>query len=576
MMLPTYRTSLQWSLLALAAMACGSDRSTMSRQAEQAATGGPRCDGACVVSLFRELAPIYRPSGEESLIRDRLFHLVREASASQWNGRLEILGPDPVGNFVVRVPATGAYAARTLPPIALQAHMDMVLAATDVPPGGDLKAYFREHGVRLQEKDGRLQSVDQKTTIGADDTVGCALELRYALDPTIAHPPLELVFTISEEVGLRGAAQFDTATLPLRAPVMIGLDGDDSAKLVYGSQGAVRRSVSGPLLTEVATSAKLARITVSKMLGGHSGADIHRERLNAVVVFGAVASVVLETGSALGLVSAAVGDLGGLNKIPNSLEFVVAGSSTLDVAELRATVETRVRALAQSHPGEAGNPDINVSVAEEPAPTASMAVIDRSGAVKLARALVAIESATNPLNGVISQHADFPNKVNTSSNLGALELKLATPAAAQRTATFGFMTRSFSANELRSTSERLITHLKDAFPNPSGAAAVEISGYDPWLQDPASWLVRLGTNLEIDGRRPIQRTSVIAVGLEPSFFIAKFPGLEVITLGPTVTDAHTVRESVSIQSILDLTRSLDAFLTGIAEAPEFAMKGALP
>ena len=296
----------------IASLACGDKPPAPDNQGGEVTVGrGDFCDAACVVDTFKRLASIYRPSGEEGELRDKLVQLAEEANRTRWagrNGGLQISGPDRVGNFLIRVPATGRHAARNLPPIALQAHMDMVLAATSVPAGGDLKAFFREHPVELEVKEGKIQSVGQKTTIGADNTVGCALMLRYALDPTVEHPPLELVFTVHEEVGLKGAQEYDTAALPLRAPVMISLDGFESDKLIYGSQGSLRRSVSGSLPAQAVDAGKLIKVTVNKLLGGHSGADIHQDRLNAVIALAAITRAVL-TNSSLAVVSAVAGEL---------------------------------------------------------------------------------------------------------------------------------------------------------------------------------------------------------------------------------------------------------------------------
>jgi dipeptidase D len=561
--------------LCLVALSCGDqarDPGDRASAGAVAVAGGMFCNDQCVVDTFKQLAPLYRPSGEEKALSDRLVQLATEANDSRWStatGKLEILTPDAVGNFVIRVPATGRFAREGLPPVALQAHMDMVLAATDVPPGGDLKAYFREHPVEIEVKDGKIQSVGQKTTLGADNTVGCALMLRYALDPTIEHPPLELVFTVHEEVGLKGAQEYDTAALPLRAPVMISLDGFDSDKLIHGSQGSVRRSVTGALAAQPVPAGKLVKVTVSKLLGGHSGADIHRQRLNAVIALAAIGKVVLAQ-DAVALVSATAGDLAGLNKIPTDLELVLSAPAALEVSAFRSATEATVRGIVGSHLGEAANAAVAVAVAELPADAAgSTTALTGEAAGRLIDTVLATEQSDPPLNGVVTKKAGYPNDVNTSSNLGVLELKPTADMASRRNATVGFMTRSFSIEELGSTARRLIEHLGGAFAEPQAVQVREIAGYDPWLEDPDSWLVRLGVELEVKGRRPFRTVGVQAVGLEPSYFMTKFPGLQLVGMGATIAEAHTVHETVTVQSILDMAATLDAFLARLAAADPF-------
>jgi dipeptidase D len=524
--------------------------------------GGRFCDSACVVQTFEQLAPIYRPSGEEQELRQRLIELASEANRGRWppsGPGLEILGPDPVGNFVIRVPATGRFMGQRLPPVALQAHMDMVLAASAVPAGSDLRAHFRKNPVSLEEKDGQLQSAGRVTSIGADNTVGCALMIRYALDPTIEHPPIELVFTVHEEVGLKGAREYDTAALPLRARVMINLDAFDSGTLVYGSQGSVRRSLTGLLETRLVKAGKLIKVTVSGLRGGHSGADIHQHRLNAVIALAALAKALLADAS-LGVMSAVAGDLAGLNKIPTNLELTLVGPASLKLPALRASVEAALRQEVSAHPGEAANQEMTIAVAEAPLPVAPTSALTPAAAARLIEVVLATELSTPPMNGVVTRKVGYPNAVNTSSNLGLLDLK------AGGSTTVGFMIRSFSREELGQTMGRLVGHLRRSFAQPAAARVEEISGYEPWLEDPDSWLMRLGLELQVKGTLPFTKVGVQAIGMEPSYFQLKFPDIEIVAMGAGITDAHSAREAVSIQSIRDLTTTIDAFLARLAMA----------
>jgi dipeptidase D len=531
--------------------------------------GVPLCDAGCVVYTFKRLAAIYRPSGEEQEIRAELIRLASEANQRRWKGKLEIAGPDGVGNFVVRVPATGAFAGRALPPVALQAHMDMVLAAAAVGPGGDLRAHFRRHPIAIEEREGRLHSVGQQTSIGADNTVGCALMLRYALDPGIQHPALELVFTVSEEAGLRGAKEYDTAALPLRAPVMVSLDGFDTGTVAYGSQGSRRQTVTGTLPAAPVAAGKLITVTVSGLRGGHSGADIHRRRLNAVVALARVAAPLLAD-RRLRVVAAVAGDSRGLNKIPTDLQLTLAAPAAVDGAALRATVETALREAVAAYPGEAGNPDVEVAVAESPAPREPVSALLPEAAARLFATVATAESQ----NGVVTRQSGYPNQVNTSANVALLELKPQPGAPTRRAAIFGFMVRSFSAAELADTVRRLDAHFAALFTG--GATSEPLSGYDPWLEGPDSWVVALASTLELDGRRRFRTAGVQAIGVEPSYFSKKFPGLAIVGMGATITDAHTVHEAVSVQSIFEITATLDLFLARVADAGAFRARPAPP
>jgi dipeptidase D len=565
--------ALRWLVPLIAALACTEQDAAPGpvSHPEIKVAGGAFCNDACVVDTFKQLATIYRPSGAEKGLRDKLIQLASDASNTRWNAlgkKLQILSPDAVGNFVIRVPATGRFGDRKLPSVALQAHMDMVLAATDAPPGGDLKAFFRQHPVQIEVKDGKIQSLDRKTSIGADNTVGCAALLRYAIDPSIEHPPLELVYTVHQEVGLQGAQEYDTATLPLRSPVMISVDGFDGDRIVYGGQGSFRRSVSGALPARAVSPGKPIKVTVSQLLGGHSGADIHQDRLNGVIALAAIAKSVLADPT-LSVRSAVAGDLGGLNKIPSDLELVLSAPPSFDVGAFRAATEATVRKLVAARMGEAANVGVNVLVTEPSAAAGPSTGLTADAASRLVETVLSTERSSPPLNGVISKKPGFPNDVNTSSNLGVLDVKLDAAAASKRTTTIGFMMRSFSTDELSSLTGRLIDHLKSVFDEAEPVTVQEIAGYTPWLEEPDSWLIRLALDLEVNGRRPFRSAGVSPVGLEPSYFLMKFPELRIIGMGATIAGAHTVHETVEVQSILDLVANLDAFLVRLADADPF-------
>jgi dipeptidase D len=557
-----------------AALACGGP--TAERRppdSPAAAPDGPPgrwCDRDCVVDTFKQLAPLYRPSGEEQAMRARIVELATQARDSRWattRARPEILAPDRAGNFVIRVPATGAFAGSDLPPVALQAHMDMVLAASGLGPRDDLRAHFRAHPIALEERDGRLHSAGQSTSIGADNGVGCALMLRYALDPTLPHPPLELVFTVSEEVGLRGAREFDTAALPLRAPVMINLDGFDASRIIHGSQGSARRTVSGTLPTRPARAGKLLTVALDGLRGGHSGADIHRQRLNAVLLLATLTEAALRD-RALAVVRATAGDLKGLNKIPTGLELTLAAPARFDTVAFRTRTQTLIAQTVAAQPGEVDNRAVAVTVEEAPAP-AGLTVLPVAAARRLVQAVLGVGRASPPLNGIISRKDSYPNGVNTSSNLAVLALVDHPDDRARRTLTLGFLTRSFSAGELDSFALRMVSQLKTAFADGEPVSVDAPSSYDPWLTDGGSWLVKLGVDLQVGGAPAFRGATVQAIGVEPSYFGKKFPHLQIVGMGATITEAHTVREAVSIQSIHDITAALDAFLVQVARAAPF-------
>jgi dipeptidase D len=164
----------------------------------------------CELRFFSELSKTFRPSGKEDELRDYVLAVKETAEKLVWKQKLETF-QDTIGNVMIRLPATGSFAGKTRPYFALQSHMDMVLAYVDAKPGENLEPYFKD-GVITEIKDGWVQAKDNRTTLGADNGIGVATELRYLIDDRIAHPPLELIFTVQEETGLIGANHFQAMT----------------------------------------------------------------------------------------------------------------------------------------------------------------------------------------------------------------------------------------------------------------------------------------------------------------------------------------------------------------------------
>ncbi|HSI05344.1 MAG TPA: hypothetical protein VLC93_12740, partial [Myxococcota bacterium] len=189
-----------------------------------------------VLDLFEAFTRLYRPPGEEDAARAAIEDIVRR-SESLWPAGSVSTARDDAGNLLVRLPGTGRF-ANLAKPVVLQAHMDMVLAVEGAKPGEDLRPYFRQ-GVKteLVTVDGEqwIRSLGSRTSLGADNALGMAVAARYITDPSIEHPPLELVFTTREEVGLVGARQM---RLPLAGRVLFNFDSPGARTITRGCMGS--------------------------------------------------------------------------------------------------------------------------------------------------------------------------------------------------------------------------------------------------------------------------------------------------------------------------------------------------
>lgn len=217
-----------------------------------------------VWGYFHAINQIPRPSKNEVKFRE---YILKEAVSL--NLRTFV---DEVGNVIVYVPGSPGY--ETHETVIIQNHLDMV---TDATP--DRNINFNTDPI-ITYRDGEWIKAD-RTTLGADNGIGCAAALALMSDKTIAHPPLELLFTIDEETGLVGA--WGVQASELKGKKMINLDTEEWGSLYIGCAGGIDYEFNKKV-TMVPSKMKgdFIKLTVGGFLGGHSGVDIHEQRGNAI------------------------------------------------------------------------------------------------------------------------------------------------------------------------------------------------------------------------------------------------------------------------------------------------------
>lgn len=213
---------------------------------------------------FHAINQIPRPSRKED--KFRAFILER---AEKLSLKTDV---DEVGNVIVYVPASPGREAHET--VIIQNHMDMV---TDATP--DRAINFAQDPI-VTLRDGDWITAD-RTTLGADNGIGCAAALALMEDKTVEHPPLELLFTIDEETGLKGA--WGVQGSKLTGKKMINLDTEEWGSLYIGCAGGIDYEFKRTFKTVPSKlSGPSLKLTVGGFLGGHSGVDIHEQRGNAI------------------------------------------------------------------------------------------------------------------------------------------------------------------------------------------------------------------------------------------------------------------------------------------------------
>jgi dipeptidase D len=213
---------------------------------------------------FHAINQIPRPSKKEDKFRDFILN-----QANRLSLKTDV---DEVGNVIVYVPASHGYEDRET--VIIQNHMDMV---TDATP--DRQINFAVDPI-VTFRDGDWIKAD-RTTLGADNGIGCAAALALMEDKTISHPPLELLFTIDEETGLKGAWGVEGSKL--KGKKMLNLDTEEWGSLYIGCAGGIDYEFNSKVeMVPSELKGKSVKLTVGGFLGGHSGVDIHEQRGNAI------------------------------------------------------------------------------------------------------------------------------------------------------------------------------------------------------------------------------------------------------------------------------------------------------
>jgi len=215
-------------------------------------------------SYFHSINQLPRPSRKEDKVRQFILQRAKELELQT--------SVDEVGNVIVYVPASKGMENRET--VIIQNHMDMV---TDATP--DRNINFNTDPI-ITLRDGDWIKAD-RTTLGADNGIGCAAALAVMEDPSVIHPPLELLFTIDEETGLKGA--WGVQGEKLKGKKMINLDTEEWGSLYIGCAGGIDYDFKKELkLVESTLQGSSVKLTVGGFIGGHSGVDIHEQRGNAI------------------------------------------------------------------------------------------------------------------------------------------------------------------------------------------------------------------------------------------------------------------------------------------------------
>jgi dipeptidase D len=464
---------------------------------------------------FEALSAIPRASEKEAAARN--YVLAQAARLGLESTR------DGVGNLVIRKPARPGREGAAI--AVLQGHLDMVCEKNE-----GTQHNFDTDPIRLV-RDGDWLKADG-TTLGADNGVGVAAALAVMESTDVAHGPLEFLFTIDEESGLTGAAQFPGGLL--RARYFLNLDGEEEGTLCIGCAGGLNTVARRKVTRRAAASGEAWRIKVSGLQGGHSGIDINKGRGNAVRILGRV------LGTLMGNMPVAIAAINGgskRNAIPReaSAIVVIEAARVEDVKEVVGAVEAAVRM-------DLGAFDAGLCITLERAARPEQVWAD-ADAVEVAGLLASQH------HGVLAMSPDVAGLVQTSTNLAIVS-----------TTDDEVMIETSQRSPIKSSKEAAALMVSTIFQ--MAHFKVEHSGgYPGWKPEPASDIVKLCKDVHREILGTVPELVAMHAGLECGVIGEKYPGMQLISFGPHIVDVHSPSERLKISSVGPFW----AFLTGLLE-----------
>lgn len=476
-----------------------------------------------VLERFRQVCAHPRRSNEEGRIVAWLITWARQHDLPTRQ--------DAKGNLVIAVPASPG--AEHAPTVVLQGHLDMVCEAEP----GSLHDFSRDPIRPVQRGDWLCA---EGTSLGADNGIAVAIAMVLATSPDVVHPPLELLFTVDEEIGMSGALELDPALLTGR--VMLNLDGEDEGVLTVGCAGGIDTLLRVPFPGQAAVAEHVGfTLLAGDMVGGHSGIDIHLQRANAIRVLARA------LGHLVSSVDLFIVDVVGgtaLNAIPRraQADFQV---SARDVPAVQAALAAVQKTLT----AEFAATDPTLFLRLLPAERAAERTWTAQGSRDAIDLLLAVP------HGVSAMSADVPGLVETSNNT----------ATANRDGD-ALVIQSSQRSSLPSGLIAMTARV-ESVGRAAGGDTHTGNGYPPWPPNLASPLLARCQRIYEARFGVAAKVEIMHAGLECGVIGERVPGMDMIALGPTIRSPHSPAEKLHVPAVGKVWDFVVDVLADLAQAP---------
>lgn len=477
---------------------------------------------ADVWGYFYDISQIPRPSKKEEKILAYLLNFAKKHNLESKQ--------DKAGNIVITKEATPG--KESLPTIILQSHVDMVCEKNS-----DVEHDFDKDPIETIVDGDWLKA--KGTTLGADNGIGVAAQLAVLASKDIAHGKIEALFTVDEETGLTGA--FALGKDLLTGKILLNLDTEEEGEIYIGCAGGIGTKAYFKYKNkETPKDYFWFRVEVKDLRGGHSGSDIDHGLGNANKILTRFLYEFLDKKYKLVLSEI---DGGNLHNAIAREAYAIGGVKS----KHKETVRVKLNNLLAQVQDELKHTDPNVNI-ELKTTDAPKKII---GAKKVRKLVLSLYACPH---GVIGMSKNIPGVVETSTNLASIKMQ------EDNKIEVGTSQRS-----LTESSKLDIMNMVSSVFKLGNAKVVNNEGYPGWEPNPDSEILKVAKDEYKKMFNKFPEVKVIHAGLECGLFLEKYPELDMISIGPTIRNAHSPDEKVDIPSV---AKWWDSFVKLLENLPE--------
>lgn len=458
-----------------------------------------------VWGYFEEICQIPRPSRKEEKIGAWLMEFARKHGLEAKQ--------DEAGN--VLIVKGGVPGRENASAVVLQSHMDMVCEKNS-----DTQHDFDKDPIQPYIDGGWVKA--KGTTLGADDGIGMAAALAVLTSTDIQHGPVECLFTVDEETGLTGAFALQPGFF--NGKILLNLDSEDEGEMFIGCAGGIDTVVRMPYEKEGTPAHRFAvKVAVKGLQGGHSGDDINKGRGNAIKILN---RFLWEMNHKYGVQVAEFAGGNLRNAIAREANAVIVFDEALKEP---VRVAFNVYAAEMERVWKITEPGIQLELESVEVPAEVLTVASTGN---LLNALYACP------HGVFAMSYRMPGMVETSTNLAAVKF------VEGNTILITTSQRSDVDSEKMNIAQMVASVFRMA-----GASVEHGEGYPGWAPNPDSAILKIAVDSykALFGKEPVVRS--IHAGLECGLFLEKYPGMDMISFGPTLRGVHSPDEKVDIETV---------------------------